>query len=86
MSSNPFIERTSSGKLRLPAAAAHGVDIFSREDSSFGFEEFRGETDGAARWQSLDRHGALVFASGQEALSAAQERVAWLDKSESWRW
>jgi len=65
---------------------SHCVDIFSREDSSFGFEEFRGETDGAARWQSLDRHGALVFASGQEALSAAQERVAWLDKSESWRW
>jgi len=34
---------------------SHGVDIFSREDSSFGFEEFRGETDGAARWRASTR-------------------------------
>lgn len=64
----------------------HCVDIFTREDGSFGFEEFRGESDGAARWQSLGKHDSLVFASGAAALSAAQDRVPWLSKSESWRW
>ena len=68
------------------ADGSHCVDVFSREDGTFGFEEFRGESDGAARWQSLSRHGSLVFASGATALSAAQQRVPWLDKSESWRW
>jgi hypothetical protein len=65
---------------------SHCVDIFVRDDASFGFEEFRGEFDGAARWQSLGRHGSLVFASGEAALAAAQARVPWLGTSASWRW
>lgn len=65
---------------------SHCVDIFAREDGGFGFEEYRGEFDGAARWQSLGKYASLVFPSGEAALSAAQERVSWLGKSESWRW
>jgi hypothetical protein len=64
----------------------HCVDVFARDDTSFGFEEFRGESDGGTRWQSLCKHGSLVFASGEAALAAAQDRVPWLSKSESWRW
>lgn len=65
---------------------SHCVDVFVREDGSYGFEEFRGESDGGARWQSLVKYAALVFPSGEAALSMAQERVQWLSKSESWRW
>ena len=66
--------------------SSHCVDIFVREDGSFGFEEFRGELDGAARWQSLGKHGSLVFTSGALALEAAKQRVPWLGRFESWRW
>jgi hypothetical protein len=65
---------------------SHCVDIFVRPDHSFGFEEFRSESDGAQRWQSMGKHASLVFHSGEAALLVAQERVAWLSKSESWRW
>ncbi len=65
---------------------SHCLDVFMREDGSFGIEEFRAESDGTARWQSLGRHGSLVFASGAEALAAAKGHVPWLDRSETWRW
>ena len=64
----------------------HCVDVFVREDGSFGFEEFRAEFDGGARWQSLGKYAALTFASGRAAHAVAQEQVGWLSKSESWRW
>jgi hypothetical protein len=64
----------------------HCVDVFVRDDGSFGFEEFRGESDGAARWQSLGKYGTLVFASGEAALAAAKAHVAWLPSSEPWRY
>lgn len=62
------------------------VDVFRRPDGSFGFEEFRSDADGAGRWQSLGRHSQLSFASGAEALRAAQARVPWLSRDEVWRW
>ncbi len=65
---------------------SHCVDIFVRDDGTFGFEEFRGELDGAARWQSLGMHQSLVFASGDETLTEAKRRIPWLSASESWRW
>ena len=68
------------------ADGTHCVDIFVREDGSFGFEEFRGESDGGARWQSLGKYAAITFTSGESALSSAQEQVLWLNKAESWRW
>ena len=65
---------------------SHCVDIFVREDGTFGFEEFRAEFDGAGRWQSLGKHWSLVFASGEETLTEAKRRIQWLSASESWRW
>jgi hypothetical protein len=62
------------------------VDIFMREDGTFGFEEFREEQDGGTRWQPLGRFAMLAFPSGEAALSAAQTQVQWLCKSEIWRW
>ena len=56
------------------------VDVFVRDDGSFGFEEFREEFDGGAKWQALGKYDALAFSSGEAALSSARERVRWLDK------
>ena len=65
---------------------AQCVDIFEREDGSFGFEQYRTEFDGMSRWQSLGRFSQLSFASGEQAFNAAKQRVPWLDRTESWRW
>jgi hypothetical protein len=76
------LSRIGSGQL---PDGSHCQDIFSRRDTTFGFEEFRGETDDGARRQSLGRHGSLVFVYIRTALAAAPERVLWLGRSESWR-
>jgi len=62
------------------------VDFFLREDGTFGFEQYRGEYDGASRWQSLSKYSQLSFVSGQEALRVAKQHVSWLGKAEVWRW
>jgi len=62
------------------------VDVFRREDGTFGYEEFRGEADGASRWQSLHRYGHLSFATGDEALANATAAVHWLKDVGPWRW
>jgi hypothetical protein len=62
------------------------VDIFVRENGTFRFEQFRGESDGSGRWQSLGKHSHLSFASGEEALLEAKQRVAWLESMGPWRW
>ena len=62
------------------------VDIFVRADGSFGFEEYRSESDGSARWQSLGKYSHLSFVFGHEALHEAQQRVAWLENTGPWRW
>ena len=56
----------------------HCVDFFTREDGTFGFEQYRGEYDGSSRWQSLSEYARKSFASGQEALHVAKQQVSWL--------
>ena len=68
------------------ADGAQCIDLFEREDGSFGFEQFRSELDGGSRWQCLDRYSQLSFESGAEALRSAQQRVPWLNQAEVWRW
>ena len=57
------------------------VDVFFRDDGSFGFEEFREDFDGGARWQALGKYDSLTFLSGEAALSSARKQVRWLDKT-----
>ena len=59
---------------------AHGdycVDVFRRDDGSFGFEECRRDPE-EGRWRSLQRYSSLIFASEAEALAQARMRVPWL--------
>ena len=62
------------------------VDVFRREDGTFGFEQYRSESDGPSRWRSLGKYSQLSFASGDEALGLAKQRVPWLSQTEVWRW
>jgi hypothetical protein len=62
------------------------VDVFVRDDGTFGFEEFRCETDGDRRWQALGQHSQRSFASGELALREAERQVVWLDDVGRWRW
>ncbi len=54
------------------------VDVFVREDSTFGFEEYRGDPEDVGSWHSLHRYSSLVFKSEEDALAQAKACVAWL--------
>jgi hypothetical protein len=62
------------------------VDVFVRADGTFGFEEFRRESDGDRTWQSSSKYSGLSFASGERAFLEARQRVAWLEDAGPWRW
>ncbi len=53
------------------------VDIFTREDGSFGFEEYRRDPEDG-RWRSLNRYSSLVFGSERDAAAQAKIHVSWL--------
>jgi len=56
----------------------HCVDIFVREDGTFGFEEYRRDSEDMKGWFPLHRYSSLVFASDQDALARAKATVTWL--------
>gem|GEM_PF-184598 len=56
----------------------HCVDIFARDDGSFGFEEYRRDAEDGRGWFPLNRFGHLAFATEDEALAAAKTHVEWL--------
>jgi hypothetical protein len=53
------------------------VDVFTREDGSFGFEEYRRDPEDG-RWRSLHRYSSLVFGSERDATAQAKVQVPWL--------
>ena len=54
------------------------VDVFTREDGTFGFEEYRSDPEDGATWHSLHRYSSQVFSSQEGALAAAKSCVPWL--------
>jgi hypothetical protein len=56
----------------------HCVDIFARDDGTFGFEEYRRDPEDLQGWFPLRRYSSLVFASQEDALAKARLSVAWL--------
>jgi hypothetical protein len=59
-------------------AGDHCVDIFLRDDGTFGFEEYRRDPEDMRGWFPLHRYWSLVFATEQDALAQAKATVAWL--------
>jgi hypothetical protein len=56
------------------------VDFFVREDGSYGFEEFRRDSEDMGRWGRINYFSILSFLSVEEALNEAMNRVAWLNE------
>ncbi|HEX4529751.1 MAG TPA: hypothetical protein VIA11_10040 [Acidimicrobiia bacterium] len=54
------------------------VDIFSRPDGTFGFEEFRRDPEDMGAWTPVASYSERVFPSEVDALAAACDAVPWL--------
>src|SRR4051812_24258444 len=54
------------------------VDVFTRQDGSFGFEEFRRDAEDAGAWTPVSYFFGLRYASEGEALAEARRQIAWL--------
>jgi hypothetical protein len=54
------------------------VDIFRRDDGSFGFEEYRRDPEDRGDWTLVAFHAHRVFATREEAVAAASGIIAWM--------
>ena len=54
------------------------VDIFERDDGSFGFEEWRRDPESVSGWFAVGQYAGRIFETADAALAAARARVAWL--------
>jgi len=55
------------------------VDVFRREDGSFGFEEFRRDPEDASGWYAVGGFGDLRYGSAKDADHEAMTRVSWYE-------
>ena len=56
------------------------VDIFQREDNSFGFEEYRRDPETNEGWYKVGFFGESKFSSEEEAYKNACKHVVWLNE------
>ena len=54
------------------------VDLFSRPDGSYGFEEFRRDVEDGGEWTPVQYYSGSTFVSREAALAAAMQSVTWL--------
>jgi hypothetical protein len=54
------------------------VDIFSRPDGTFGFEEFRRDVEDMGAWTPVAYYSEREYATVEAAIAAARESVIWL--------
>jgi len=54
------------------------VDIFSRPDGSYGFEEFRRDIEDGGKWTPVQFYSGASYGSSGEALGTAERCVPWL--------
>ena len=54
------------------------VDLFSRPDGTFGFEEFRRDPEDMGAWTALAYYSLREFPTEADALAAARQAVPWL--------
>lgn len=59
-------------------AADRCVDIFVRDDGTFGFEEYRRDHEDGEGWFPLNRYSQQVFDTAEYALAKAKSTVAWM--------
>jgi hypothetical protein len=54
------------------------VDVFSRPDGTFGFEEFRRDPEDMGTWTPVAYFSRLEYLSADAALASARVAVPWL--------
>ena len=54
------------------------VDLFSRPDGTWGFEEFRRDIEDQGRWTATAYDSGTNYGSREAAWDAARATVAWL--------
>jgi len=54
------------------------VDFFSRENGSYGFEEFRRDAEDRGQWTPVQYYSGIAYLSPAEALNSAERCVNWL--------
>ncbi|MBG1231873.1 hypothetical protein [Aestuariivirga litoralis] len=54
------------------------VDLFSRPDGTFGFEEFRRDIEDQGAWTPVSYFSGQAFQSEKDAWAAALKTVRWL--------
>jgi hypothetical protein len=54
------------------------VDIFSRPDGSYGFEEFRRDIEDSGQWTQVQYYSGVAYGSSADALDTAARCVPWL--------
>ncbi len=54
------------------------VDIFSRPDGSYGFEEFRRDVEDGGQWTPVQYYSGVSYGSSAAALETAERCVPWL--------
>jgi hypothetical protein len=55
------------------------VDIFSRPDGSYGFEEFRRDVEDGGQWTPVQYYSGVSYGSAAGALDTAERLVPWLN-------
>ena len=56
------------------------VDIFARNDGSFGFEEYRRDPEDRSGWRPTGGFAAVRFNSHSDAMQRARESVGWISE------
>jgi hypothetical protein len=54
------------------------VDLFSRPDGTFGFEEFRRDPEDLGAWTPISYFSARAYPTETAAMDAARRAVPWL--------
>jgi hypothetical protein len=54
------------------------VDIFARPNGTFGFEEFRRDSEDMGVWTPIQYFSSMEYPTESSALEAAKRCVAWL--------
>jgi hypothetical protein len=60
------------------AEANRCVDIFSRPDGTFGFEEFRRDPEDMGAWTPIAYFSGRQYDTEPDTIAAARQAVAWL--------
>lgn len=54
------------------------VDIFVRDNGTFGYEEYRRDHEDGGGWFALQRYSGQVFCTQDQAIAKAKSTVQWL--------